>query len=107
MSKPKVSPLILALDARRRELKISQRKLADMVGTTQSHISEILSGRTSPTIGVAERIASALDCFIVVQEEAAPPPLSLITGNQREMARLMGQMGAVMERMAVDMERLG
>lgn len=54
------SPIIDAVEYRRRELKWTQRDLADACHTTQSHISAILAGRTEPTLVVLERMCTAV-----------------------------------------------
>ena len=49
--------------ARRR---LSQRELAELCATTQSAIARIESGRRPPRIDTLLRIATALDCELIV-----------------------------------------
>jgi transcriptional regulator with XRE-family HTH domain len=53
--------------ARRQEWDLSQRQLADLCGTTQSAIARIERGLRPPRIDTLLRIASALDCELVVE----------------------------------------
>jgi ribosome-binding protein aMBF1 (putative translation factor) len=46
--------------------RLSQRELADLVGTTQSAIARLESGGRPPRIDTLRRIAVALDCELVV-----------------------------------------
>jgi transcriptional regulator with XRE-family HTH domain len=55
--------------ARRTELGLSQRELADLTGTTQSAIARLESGGRPPKIDTLLRIANALDCELSVQLE--------------------------------------
>lgn len=55
-----VSPVLIAVDARRRELGWSQAQLADACFTTQSHVSALLCGRSEPTLLVLERMCAAV-----------------------------------------------
>ena len=45
---------------------LSQRELAELVGTTQSAIARLESGGRPPRIDTLLRIAEALDCELVV-----------------------------------------
>ena len=51
---------------RRRALRLSQQELAELCGTTQSAIARLESGGRPPRIDTLLRIASALDCELVV-----------------------------------------
>jgi ribosome-binding protein aMBF1 (putative translation factor) len=51
---------------RRQELGLSQRELAERVGTTQSAIARLERGGRPPRIDTLLRIADALDCELVV-----------------------------------------
>jgi transcriptional regulator with XRE-family HTH domain len=51
---------------RRQELGLSQRQLAELVGTTQSAIARLERGGRPPRIDTLLRIADALDCDLVV-----------------------------------------
>jgi transcriptional regulator with XRE-family HTH domain len=55
---------------RRGELGLSQRQLADLVGTTQSAIARLESGGRPPRIDTLLRIAEALDCELVIELRA-------------------------------------
>jgi transcriptional regulator with XRE-family HTH domain len=53
--------------AEQRQAKgLSQRELAEMVGTTQSAIARLERGGRPPRIDTLLRIADALDCELVV-----------------------------------------
>lgn len=52
--------------ARRIEMKLSQRELAELCGTTQSAIARLERGGRPPRIDTLLRIAEALDCDLVV-----------------------------------------
>ena len=56
--------------AERRVAKgLSQRELAELVGTTQSSIARLERGGRPPRIDTLLRIADALDCDLVVELE--------------------------------------
>lgn len=61
----------LALAARvaeqRRARSLSQAELADLTGTTQSAIARLERGVRPPKLDTLLRIASALDCELVVE----------------------------------------
>jgi transcriptional regulator with XRE-family HTH domain len=44
---------------RRREAGLTQRELAELIGTTQAAVSKIEAGRTMPTLALLERVAVA------------------------------------------------
>ena len=48
---------------------LSQRELAELVGTTQSAIARLERGGRPPRIDTLLRIADALDCELVVELE--------------------------------------
>jgi ribosome-binding protein aMBF1 (putative translation factor) len=52
---------------RRAARGLSQRELADLVGTTQSAIARLESGGRPPRIDTLLRIADALDCDLHVE----------------------------------------
>ena len=52
---------------RRQELGLSQRQLAELVGTTQSAIARLERGGRPPRIDTLLRIADALDCDLSVE----------------------------------------
>jgi transcriptional regulator with XRE-family HTH domain len=51
---------------RRQQKGLSQRQLAELVGTTQSAIARLERGGRPPRIDTLLRIADALDCELVV-----------------------------------------
>ncbi|CAN5222543.1 hypothetical protein BH18ACT12_BH18ACT12_20470 [soil metagenome] len=51
---------------RRQEKGLSQRELAELVGTTQSAIARLERGGRPPRIDTLLRIADALECELVV-----------------------------------------
>ncbi|TML72733.1 MAG: helix-turn-helix transcriptional regulator [Actinobacteria bacterium] len=53
--------------ARRGELGMSQRELAELVGTTQSAIARLERGGRPPRIDTLLNIADALTCELVVE----------------------------------------
>lgn len=69
--------LAYELGRRLRELRdargLSQRQLAERVGTTQSVIARLEAGGTKPSLSTLERVASALGSVIDIrfQEKAA------------------------------------
>ena len=58
--------------ARRSELGLSQRDLAERTGTTQSAIARLEAGGRPPRIDTLLRIANALECDLVVELRARP-----------------------------------
>jgi predicted transcriptional regulator len=52
--------------ARRLDMNLSQRELAELCGTTQSAIARLERGGRPPRIDTLLRIAEALDCELVV-----------------------------------------
>jgi transcriptional regulator with XRE-family HTH domain len=52
--------------ARRQAMGLSQRELAELVGTTQSAIARLERGGRPPRIDTLLRIADALDCDLLV-----------------------------------------
>ena len=52
---------------RRQASGLSQRELAELVGTTQSAIARLERGGRPPRIDTLLRIADALDCDLVVE----------------------------------------
>jgi transcriptional regulator with XRE-family HTH domain len=52
---------------RRQQQGMSQRELAELVGTTQSAIARLERGGRPPRIDTLLRIADALDCELVVE----------------------------------------
>jgi DNA-binding XRE family transcriptional regulator len=62
------------VSSRRGELGMSQRELAELVGTTQSAIARLESGGRPPRIDTLLRIAAALDCELAVELRPHPRP---------------------------------
>ena len=56
---------------------VSITKLAELVGITQPNMSNIANGKTSPSLDLLERIATALG--VSVPELFAPQPTNTIT----------------------------
>nr|WP_133996736.1 helix-turn-helix transcriptional regulator [Streptomyces sp. 846.5] len=52
--------------ARRTALGLSQAELAIRAGTGQAFVSRVESGKTTPTLPVLQRLATALDCDLVL-----------------------------------------
>jgi transcriptional regulator with XRE-family HTH domain len=52
---------------RRQQRGLSQRELAELVGTTQSAIARLERGGRPPRIDTLLRIADALECDLVVE----------------------------------------
>ena len=52
---------------RRQEMGLSQRELAELVGTTQSAIARLERGGRPPRIDTLLRIADALECELQVE----------------------------------------
>jgi predicted transcriptional regulator len=52
--------------ARRLQMRLSQRELAELCGTTQSAIARLERGGRPPRIDTLLRIAEALECELVV-----------------------------------------
>lgn len=58
--------LAYEIRALREERGISQRELAERVGTTQSAIARLEAGNVSPSLPTLDRIAEALDAELTV-----------------------------------------
>ena len=66
---------------RRTELGLSQAQLAERADTGQALVSRIESGRTTPTLSVLQRLASALDCDLALRLVPRPGTRSSNTGS--------------------------
>jgi predicted transcriptional regulator len=55
------------VQAQRTSRNLSQRELAELVGTTQSAIARLEAGGRPPRIDTLLRIAEALDCELTVE----------------------------------------
>ena len=58
---------------RRAEIRLSQRELAELVGTTQSAIARLERGGRPPRIDTLLNIADALECDLVVDLKPKRP----------------------------------
>ena len=58
--------LAYEIRALREKKGLSQRQLAELVGTTQSAIARLEGGRISPSLPTLDRIANALDAELTV-----------------------------------------
>lgn len=59
--------LIEAIIQKRIEKGLTQKQIADRVGTRQSAISRLESGTYNPTLGFLEKVASALESELQVK----------------------------------------
>lgn len=57
---------------RRAQIGMSQRQLAELVGTTQSAIARLERGGRPPRIDTLLKIAEALDCELIVDLKPRP-----------------------------------
>lgn len=64
-----VPRVLRQLTTLRRKAGLSQAKLAEQLGTTQSAISEMEGGRVSPTLALMDRYASYFGMQLVVTVE--------------------------------------
>jgi len=62
-----------AVRARREELGLSQRQLAERAGMTQPGIARFEAGGTTPTLPLLERLAAALGLSLTVSLTPAEP----------------------------------
>jgi len=58
--------LIDRIIEKRMQKKMTQKELAQKIGTRQSAISRLESGTGNPTIGFLQKVASALDTRVTV-----------------------------------------
>jgi DNA-binding XRE family transcriptional regulator len=58
--------LAIELRALREKKGLSQRQLAELVGTTQSAIARLEGGRISPSLPTLDRVAAALGAEVTV-----------------------------------------
>lgn len=63
---PEFTVIQAMIDARRRE-GLTQKVLAERVGTKQSVISRLESGRANPTVGFLKKLAQALDARLEIR----------------------------------------
>lgn len=65
------STVAAELEVLRRRGHVTQRELASRSGIHQAEVSRILSGRTQPRVGTAERLARALGAELRVVSSAS------------------------------------
>lgn len=70
----------------REEHGLSQRELAQRIGSTQPAIARLEAGGVTPSLGTLEKIAEALDTALVIDFEARKRPASTPTGRSRASA---------------------
>lgn len=63
---PLYASVVAQVVARRAELGLSQRELADLCGTTQSAIARFESATRPPKLDTLAAVAEALDCTLEV-----------------------------------------
>lgn len=63
---PEFTVIQAMIDARRRD-GVTQKVLAERVGTKQSVISRLESGRANPTVGFLQKLAQALDTRLEIR----------------------------------------
>lgn len=68
---------------RRTELRLSQRELAELCGTTQSAIARFESGTRPPKLNTLIHIAEALDCELDVTFLSRTRPPATDTNGDR------------------------
>lgn len=76
-----------ALAQRRRALLWDQLDVAERMGCSRTFVSELESGRKSPTVWTLRRWAEALDCDIAVVPRSEPPTPSEVDEVAVERAR--------------------
>lgn len=59
--------IVSQLIAARQKSGLTQKELADKVGTKQSAIARLEAGNTNPSIGFLEKIASAMRTTLTIQ----------------------------------------
>ena len=77
---------VLLRDARRRA-DLTQRDLANRVGTSQSAIAALENGDTNPTIETLRRCAAAVGLELYVSAHPVPAPDAIIQLYQRDVDR--------------------
>src|SRR6476660_9607475 len=77
---------------------LSQRRIADLVGISQSEVSEIFSGRQVQSYGVLERIAEGLDIprglMGLAYDEGTEPEVEIDEAVERR--KLLALAGAIL-----------
>jgi transcriptional regulator with XRE-family HTH domain len=62
----------------REEHGLSQRELAERIGSTQPAIARLEAGGVTPSLGTLEKIAEALDTALVIDFQARKAPAPAI-----------------------------
>jgi transcriptional regulator with XRE-family HTH domain len=70
------------LQRRREALGLSQRDVADQMGTSQSHVSELETGTTNPNLPTLERWAYTLGFEVRIVERTTASILLLLLGGR-------------------------
>lgn len=65
---PKMAMILALIDARKSEA-YTQKKLAEIMGTTQSAISRVESGNANPSLDFLQRFADALNLRLKIRFE--------------------------------------
>lgn len=107
-----MNPVIAAIDMRRKELRLSQAELARRASTTQSHVSDILTGRIGASLRVVSRLCDAVGLRLVavdsndeVARAAQMHPATLaVAANQRRLAGALQDMADVLVEVAKALE---
>lgn len=75
----------LIIKAIRKDKKLQQQELADMVGINRSYISAIENGKFLPTSDILLKIARALNCYYTdLYEEEDLNIIKTITSSQSD-----------------------
>ena len=112
---------------RRKEISMSQGRLAECVNKSQAHISGIESERDNPSIELLEKIAEALDCRLYIdlipnstsscvdisdftvartEENIAPEPQSVPTWVTLEQASSITIFSIALEKLRLEKNNL-
>lgn len=75
------SDLLESLVARRHELGLKQKQLAEKMETGQSTVSEFESGGSDPYFSTLQRYARAVDAQIVVRLKASDKPAAKVASS--------------------------
>jgi transcriptional regulator with XRE-family HTH domain len=89
--------LILEVIRRRRELNLTQKELAKMVGTHQSNISRIESGEHNVRLGTLIEIADALEAGVEIR---LVPYFDVDHSEYRELFTMQASSGVIDEQIA-------
>jgi len=78
------SALLRALVSRRGECRINQAKVAALMGTTQSAVSDLERGATDPRLSTLQRFARAVGCRLrLLLQVDGPHPRSWLVVQER------------------------